>query len=73
MSTGLANRTMGRKKTEVKTDVDITKIHSDVMRDARILVALTGEGLSDYLSRVLRPIVAKDKADAMAKEQKPKR
>ena len=70
MSTGTAG--MGRKKTE--RSVDIVKIDSAVVRDARIIVAITGEGLSDYLSRLLRPLVTRDKEQAIAKEhpKKPK-
>lgn len=57
---------MARKKPE-KT-VDVVKIDSAIVRDARVVVALTGDGLGEYLSRVLGPIVARDKAAAMAKE-----
>lgn len=64
MSTGTVG--MGRKKTE--RSVDIVKIDSAVVRDARIIVAITGEGLSDYLSRLLRPLVTRDKEQAIAKE-----
>ena len=64
---------MGRKKTESR-EVAPAKIESSVMRDARIVVAITGEGLSDYLSRLLRPLVTRDKEQAIAKEhpKKPK-
>lgn len=75
METATAEPTMGRKKSAPKPDVDVAKIQSDVMRDARIVVAVTGEGLSEYLSRLLRPLIAKDKAEAIARESggKPKR
>ena len=65
--------TMGRKKSADKP-VDVAKIESSVMRDARIVVAITGEGLSDYLSRLLRPLVTRDKEQDIAKEhpKKPK-
>jgi hypothetical protein len=36
------------------------KVDVDVMQDARIVVAYSGEKLADYLSRLLRPLVARD-------------
>ena len=39
---------------------DIAKVDVDVMQDARIVVAYSGEKLADYLSRLLRPLVARD-------------
>lgn len=58
---------MARKKPE-KRSVEPAKIDAQVMRDARVVAALTGEGLSEYLSRLLRPLVARDKAAAVTKE-----
>ena len=73
MSVGLLEPEVGRKKAPVKPDVMVTKIGSKVIRDARIVTAMSGEGMAEYLTRLLEPIVAKDKADAIAREGKPKR
>jgi hypothetical protein len=64
---------MGRKKAPTKPAVGPAKLELDVLRDARIVVAFSGEGLTEYLSRVLRPIVAKDKEAAKAADAKAKR
>ena len=74
LSTGLAELEMARKKAE-KPEHGMAKLASDVLRDARIVVAITEEGLSEYLSRLLRPLVAKDKAALLERErgEKPKR
>lgn len=73
MTSALVAQPMAKKKTAARADVEIAKIRASVLRDARIVVAVTGEGLSEYLSRVLEVAVAKDKAEALAREQKPKR
>ena len=64
MSTDLAEPPiMARKRSEAgkKTPATMAKIHADVMEDARIVVAVSQEGLTDYLSRLLRPLVARDR------------
>jgi hypothetical protein len=58
---------MSRKKRETRP-VEMAKIDSAVLRDARIVVAMTGEGLSEYLSRLLAPAVARDKRSLLRKE-----
>jgi hypothetical protein len=58
---------MTRKKRETRP-VEMAKLDSAVLRDARIVVAMTGEGLSEYLSRLLAPAVARDKRALMRKE-----
>jgi transcriptional regulatory protein LevR len=52
-----------------RTKSESTKIDADVLRDARIVTAVTGEGLSEYLSKLLRPIVAKQKEEALEQEK----
>jgi hypothetical protein len=52
----------------------VTKVGTNLLRDARIVCSITGEALQDYLTRILEPIIAKDKDRAfqqerMAKEQ----
>jgi len=39
---------------------EMAKIDAKIMRDARIVVAYTGERLTDYLSRLLAPLVSRD-------------
>lgn len=50
-----------------KPQYAIAKIDALVMRDARVVVASTGEKLADYLSRLLAPIVASDRDTEMAR------
>jgi hypothetical protein len=59
-----AETSMAKKKAQSKPEVGMAKIASDVLKDARIVVAYTEEGLTEYLSRILRPIVARDKEEA---------
>jgi hypothetical protein len=45
------------------------KLDADVLRDARIVCAITGGGLSTYLSGRLRPFIARDKEAAIEREK----
>lgn len=45
------------------------KVDADILRDSRIVCAITGEDIQDYVSRALAPIVARHKEEAMALER----
>jgi hypothetical protein len=45
------------------------KLDADVLRDARIVCAITGGSLSTYLSGRLRPFIALDKEAAIEREK----
>jgi hypothetical protein len=47
----------------------VTKIGTNLLRDARIVCSITGEALQDYLTRVMEPIVARDKEQAFERER----
>ncbi len=71
MSTGTAPPPMAKKKAET-TKMGVTKINEDVLDDARITVSYTKEGLGEFLSRLLAPIVAKERELAEAKYKQAK-
>lgn len=60
MSLALTETEMARKKATSKPAVGPAKLELDVLKKARAVVGLTGEGLSEYLSRLLAPLVEKD-------------
>lgn len=47
----------------------VAKIGAHVIRDARIVCSITGEDLQDYLTRLLEPLVTRDKIEAFEKER----
>ncbi len=46
------------------------KLHMDVIESARIVAAYKGDSMTDLLSNVLRPILAKMEQDEVAKRSK---
>jgi hypothetical protein len=47
------------------------KLHADVVEAARIVAAYRGESITDMLSDLLRPILARMEQDEVAKRSKP--
>ena len=72
MSTGLAVKPMGKKKSPTTPKMGVTKIDEAILRDARIVVAVTNEPLGIYLSRLLKPLIVKDKEVVLKQETAPK-
>jgi hypothetical protein len=70
MSTGLAETpTMGKRRVD-KPTMESVKIRSKVMDSARIVAAYTGEAMSDMLSDILEPILARREQEEAAKRAK---
>lgn len=69
MMEAVLERPVGRPKKVGKIELGAVKTHASVLRDARIVVSVTGEPLADYVARLLAPQVAKDKAEVLKKEQ----
>jgi ATP-dependent Clp protease adapter protein ClpS len=65
----LAEAPVARKK---RTDATV-KIDVEVLRKAKVVAAIRDVTLAEYLTEVLRPIVEKDHARAIADEAKPRR
>ena len=55
--------------TFVESNLEVTKIDAEILRDARIVVSIRGGQLSEYFNSLLRPLVTRDKASALAQEQ----
>jgi hypothetical protein len=49
------------------------KLHPDVIESARIVSAFRGETMTDMLSEILRPIMAKMEQEAITKRTKTKK
>jgi hypothetical protein len=49
-----------------------TKLHIDVVESARIVAAYRNEQITDLLSAILRPVLAKMEQEEMAKRTKAK-
>lgn len=67
MATGLMDAPM----TDEKPKALSVKLHVDVIEAARIVAAYRGEPISDMLSDILRPILAKLEAEEVARRSKP--
>lgn len=65
MSTGLEDCPVAKKESKYA----VAKLGVNLLRDARIICSITGEDLQDYLTRVMEPIVARDKEQAFEKER----
>jgi hypothetical protein len=46
------------------------KLEMDVVESARVVAALTGESMTDLLSKILRPTLAKMEQEEMTKRMK---
>jgi hypothetical protein len=49
------------------------KLHMEVIESARIVAAYRGEQISDMLSEILKPILAKMEQEEIAKRSKPRK
>jgi hypothetical protein len=65
MSFGMVEQPVAKERPKYS----VTKIDADVLRDARIVCSITGEDLQDYLTRLLKPLVARDKDGAFDRER----
>jgi hypothetical protein len=63
VSTSTAELPMAKDKPATMS----VKLHMDVIESARIITAYTGEAMTDVLSDILRPILAKMERDEVAK------
>jgi hypothetical protein len=67
MGTTVASRSMPRRKDEEKrTDVPV-RIDTEVVKDARLVAAYRDVSLAQYISDLIRPLVARD-VDELQKE-----
>lgn len=66
MSTGLMEPTMSTEKPKVP-DVQSVKLKMDVIQSARIVASCRGISITELLSDILRPIVAKMEREEMQK------
>jgi hypothetical protein len=68
MSTALLDEPMVEKPKTLPV-----KLHVDVIESARIVSAFRGEAMSDMLSGLLRPILAKMEQEEMTRRMKPRK
>jgi hypothetical protein len=70
MSIGLLDPIMSTEKP--KPDVQSVKLKLDVIQSARIVASCRGASITELLSDILRPIVAKMEREEMTKRLKEK-
>lgn len=66
MATGLMDTVMADEKPKTLS----VKLEMDVIESARIVAAYRGETMTEMLSAILRPILAKMEQEEAAKRQK---
>lgn len=69
MATALLDEPMADDKPKTLS----VKLHMDVIESARIVAAYRNESMTDMLSDILRPVLAKLERDEVAKRAKPKK
>lgn len=67
MGATVAGRSMPRRKDDAKRDDTPVRVDSAVVRDARIVAASRDVSLAEYISDLIRPLVARD-LDALQQE-----
>jgi hypothetical protein len=68
MSTAVLEQTMAEEKPKTMS----VKLHIDVIEAARIVAAYRGDSMTDMLSDILRPVLAKMEREEIAKRAKGK-
>jgi len=66
----VTTETLDEPMAEQKQETSSVKLHLDVVESARIVVAYRGGTMTDMLSDILRPILAKMEREAVAKRSK---
>lgn len=70
MSRGVASHPMPRRKDSPKRNDAPAKIDAEVIRDAKIVAACRDITLAEYLSELIRPLVARDLEQELEKRAK---
>jgi hypothetical protein len=73
MATAIATLSVAKKKSRApEQTLKSVKLAADVVESARIISAITDEGMSDMLSNILRPILFRLEKEAQEKRAKRK-